>query len=84
MEYMALGKPVIATNSGGTPELVKNGVNGYLIPPNDINELIAKIQLLLESKNKRIQLGSHGRMIIKNEFSLEKMTNKFVELYNKI
>ena len=48
IEAMSLGKPVIATNVGGIPELVKEGETGHLIEPNDANELTSKIKLVIE------------------------------------
>ena len=40
LEYMAMGKPVIATKVGGVPEIIEHGVNGYLIPPEDSDSLV--------------------------------------------
>ena len=44
MEYMALGKPVIATNAGGNKELILDKVSGFLIKPFDINDLLKRIK----------------------------------------
>jgi len=61
MEYMALGKPVIATDGGGTKELVIDNSTGYLIKPESAKDLARKILYLLEhhetAKSKREDLS---------------------------
>jgi glycosyltransferase involved in cell wall biosynthesis len=84
MEYSALGKPVIATLSGGTPEIIREGVNGFLIPKNDIELLEEKLNLLLDDNRLAISMGEEGKHILHNEFNLEVMTQNFVNLYKQI
>jgi glycosyltransferase involved in cell wall biosynthesis len=47
IEAMALGIPVISTNVGGLPYLITNGVNGFLVPPGDVNEFAQKVSFLI-------------------------------------
>ncbi len=84
MEYMAAGKPVIATNVGGTPELILDGVTGYLIPHQDIDGLQEKIEFLLDNPDIKTKMGSKGRERITKEFGLEKMADQFICLYNEL
>ena len=84
MEYMALGKPVIATNGGGTNEIVLDRETGFLVKPESVEELTSKIEYLLENEKVAIIMGSKGRKRIKQEFSLEKMTKSFVDLYKRL
>ena len=84
MEYMALGKPVIATRSGGTQELVKHGINGYLIGPENLNSLVQKIELLIKSIKTREEFGLNGKEIIEKKFNLENMSLKFRVLYTDL
>ena len=84
MEYMALSKPVVATDSGGTKELVLNGKTGFLVRPcNDI-DLCDRINRLLEDNCLAQSMGTVGKERIFKHFSLSKMTNSYVSLYNKI
>jgi len=83
MEYMALSKPVIATNAGGTPELVKNNISGFLVD-NKTNNIVEKIIYLLDNPKIKIQMGSSGREIIESRFTIDKMGNEFVKQYENV
>ncbi len=84
MEYMALGKPVIATNCGGTSELVQEGRTGFLIANRDVNALTARIVQLLDDDGLRDRLGENGRRRISENFSLELASAEYVELYRRL
>lgn len=81
LEFMALGKPVIATADGGTPELVLSEINGFLISPFDDVSLASKIQQLLEDPLLRITIGTSATATVRNEFSMESMSRKFISEY---
>ncbi len=83
LEYMALGKPVIATDGGGTPELVVPGETGFLVPPHDAGRLAEKITYLLDHEDAAQTLGRGGRTRAEREFTLEKMTDQTVALYQR-
>jgi glycosyltransferase involved in cell wall biosynthesis len=84
MEYMALGKPVIVSSGGGTPEIVEHDKTGFLISPKSVEELASKIEYLLENEKVAVEMGEKGRERIRQEFSLEKMTNSFVSSYKRL
>ena len=84
LEYMALGKPVIASRGGGTSELVLDNVTGFLTQPCAANAMYEKILLLLENKKLRLKLGNMGRERIMNEFNFRKMLNSFFKIYNTL
>jgi glycosyltransferase involved in cell wall biosynthesis len=84
MEYMAAGLPVIATNAGGTPELVINEVTGFLVPPFDEEIVAEKIKLLIHERLMRLRMGIHGREIIKSRFSLDRMISSYKYLYTTL
>jgi len=84
MEYMALGKPVIATNGGGTSELVKDGVTGYLVREGDVYQLAEKILFLLDHQDICLRMGVEGAKRIIEDFNLKKMINSFQDEYEKI
>lgn len=84
MEYMALGKPVIATDSGGNKEIVDDRKTGYIINPFAVDELTDKINLLLNDTNKRREMGEAGRERIINEFDSQKMACRYLDLYKEI
>jgi glycosyltransferase involved in cell wall biosynthesis len=84
MEYMAAGLPVIATNAGGSPELVKDGMSGFLVPPSDPEIVAEKIIFLAENEQKRICMGKKGTEVIQREFSLEDMVCAYLALYENL
>lgn len=84
LEAMAVGKPVIATNGGGTPEIINNGVDGYIIQPQDCNTAIDIILRLINSETLRKTIGDNAQKKIYKDFSLEKMTNEYIKLYSSL
>lgn len=83
LEYMALSKPVIAYDSGGTREVIKNGENGFLIKEED-DEQISKIIIeLIDSYRLRKKLGENGRKKIEEYFNIQKMGKEYMNIYNK-
>ena len=84
MEYMAMGKPVVATKSGGTEELVLHEKTGFIIPAFDPNSLSERILQLLDNKELAIKMGVEGRKRIEKEFNLKKMTKSYITLYHGI
>lgn len=81
LEAMACGTPVIATNVGGIPEVVRNCENGLLVPPNNALKLAKAIQCLLDDKDLRSRFGENGRRRALNNFSLEVIVNKVRRIY---
>ena len=84
MEYMALGKPVIATDGGGTPELVSDGTAGFLIPDKSPGALREKIEYLLDHDEVRIRMGEAGKERIREDFTLDKMVEGHLSLYRRL
>jgi glycosyltransferase involved in cell wall biosynthesis len=84
IEYMALGKPVIATKGGGTNELVVDNQNGYLIESNDSAHFEKCLQMLLDNKNLRIQLGNNAYELAHKKFDLKIMTRTYISMFNQV
>ncbi|HEX4079111.1 MAG TPA: glycosyltransferase [Rhizomicrobium sp.] len=84
IECMAAGKPVIATNFGGTGELVEDGVTGYLIDDRDAPALGHRILHLLENPSVARALGERGRRRIEQHFSIQRLTEDHVSLYRDL
>ena len=84
IEAMAMSKPVVATNVGGVPEIVKDGITGILVPPNDPNSMAEAIIHLLKNKEKAYKMGLAGRKRVEEHFSIEINVRKTEELYQEI
>lgn len=81
MEAMAAGIPVVTTEHSGIPELVEDGVSGYLSPERDSDSLAESILKLAQNPEQWAELGGAGRAKIDKEFNLEVQNNRLVELY---
>jgi len=83
MEYMALSKPVVVTDGGGTSELVVDGVTGFLVPRSDPGALAERIRYLLDHPSEASHMGQEGRKRLETHFNLERMTSEFVDTYSR-
>ncbi len=83
VEAMALGKPIVASDIGGIPDLVTHGRNGFLVTPKNPEQLANYIQILLEDKEKREKMGQAGKETAVN-FSKEIMVERITELYKEL
>ena len=83
-EAMASGKPVVATDTGGTPEIVRDGVDGILVRPRDPEALASALGRLIEDKRTRMMMGSAGRDWIVGEFSIERNARATEQLYERL
>lgn len=81
LEYMAAGKPVIATNVGGASEAIIENETGFLVESNDDEALANRLIELLESEEKAATFGAKGKRVAEEKFSLEAQLNKTLELY---
>jgi glycosyltransferase involved in cell wall biosynthesis len=76
LEGMISGLAVIATDIGGTPEILLDGKNGLLCKPNDPEEMAQKIALLIDNPELRIRLAQAGRQTIIEKFTLSRMLDE--------
>lgn len=75
LEAMALGKPVIATDVGGNPEVVKSGISGILVPPADPAALAGAMEYILKHPSAANEMGANARRIAREGFGCEKMVD---------
>ena len=82
MEAMATGLPVISTKISGIPELVDNGINGFLVDPDDPAALSTKIEEVLSMpKNQLNEIGKKARSKIELDFDIVKLTDELKNLF---
>ena len=84
MEAMSLGKPIIASNIGGIPELVNEGKAGLLFNPFDSDDLYRKIVWLIKNPEKIIEFSKNSRIFAQNEFNSAYYYNKLINVYEKV
>jgi len=81
LEAMAMEKPVVATDVGGTCEVVRHGHSGLLVPPKDPHALAVAISDLLEQPARAQEMGRLGRRIVADGFSAHAMVRRMEQLY---
>lgn len=84
LEYMALGKSVVATDGGGTPEIVVHEKTGYIIKPLEPNAMAEKIMYLLQNPTLRQEFGKQGRQRVQEIFSMDSVERQFIEIYKEL
>lgn len=84
LEAMALGKPVVAACVGGTPEIVKNGITGFLVRPGDLEGLALRLTQLLQDEALRIGMGEAGRKHVEEHYSFELYRKKLMKVLNEM
>ena len=82
-EALSCEVPVVATNVGGLPELVNDGVCGYLVEPRDHESLAAKVIDLLDHPDKRQSFGKAGRTRVMQFFQLGNTARQYLQLYKR-
>lgn len=83
LEAMSAGLPVIATHTGGTPDLVHDGISGRLVAPMDTFALAAAIRAYGASPEVRAAHGRAGRQTVLDHYSVERMVRDYVHVYDQ-
>ncbi|HEV3119074.1 MAG TPA: glycosyltransferase [Gemmataceae bacterium] len=81
LEAFAAGVPVVATAVGGTPELVEDGVNGYLVAAGDPVSLAERIARALSSEPRRRDMGARGKLKVLKDFTFPAQSALYQELF---
>ena len=84
LEFMALGKPVVATDKGGTKEILVQGETGYLVPTKEPEQVARRVIELLDDREKSISFGKKGKERALGLFDIEQMGNHFIRLYERL
>lgn len=80
---MALGLPVISTLHGGIPELVEDGVSGFLVKERDVDSLVDRLSYLVDHPETWSKMGSEGRACIEKNYDMNKLNDQLVGLYEE-
>lgn len=84
LEAATIGIPVIATNVGGNPEVITDGINGFLIQPNNPNELIEKVLVLANDLELRTAFAQRINTTIEEKFSQTIILNQISQMYDSL
>ncbi len=84
IDACAVGRPIVTTNSIGCKDVVDDGVDGFLVPVRDSEALAEKLRILIENKELRARMGKAAREKAEQEFALEKVIKKHLEIYDDV
>lgn len=84
LEALAAGVPVIASRVGGLPEVVQDGVSGYLFPPGDVEGMARQAVALLRDRSLAERLGRAGAERAADRYPPERIVPRFEELYHRV
>lgn len=83
LEAMAQGCPVVVTATGGSPEIVRDGVEGFLVRPRDPRQLARRLDVLLDSPGLAREMGRRGRQRLEKEFTRDLMLDRTEQVYRQ-
>ncbi|UUX91810.1 glycosyltransferase [Methanoplanus endosymbiosus] len=84
LEAMACKTPVIGSNVGGIPDIIKDGRNGFLVPEKDPEAIAGKIKIILDNNELREKFITNGYTTVKENFSWDIILKKNEEIYRKL
>jgi glycosyltransferase involved in cell wall biosynthesis len=84
LEACAAGVPVVATAVGGTPEVIEDGVNGYLVPPGDAKVLAGCLLAVLDAEDGGREMGECGRRRVLEEFTFGAQAQQYQRLFAEL
>jgi glycosyltransferase involved in cell wall biosynthesis len=84
LEAMAMGKPVVASNVGGIPDLVSHGVNGFLVEPGNVEELTVALKRIVVDHKLAHKMGKAGHQRITEEFDASVMARSIEKEYREL
>ena len=84
LEALASGVPVVASDVGGTSEIVIDNETGFLVPPGNTKFFVNRIMSLLDDKKSRRKMGRNGRKLIEKDYTWDKVVEKTEKIYEQI
>jgi glycosyltransferase involved in cell wall biosynthesis len=84
IEALAAGRPVVATRVGGVPDIVRDGVDGYLVAPGDPSELAERLVRLARDPDRRARMGADGRARVLQRYTVARLVDDVDLLYRSL
>jgi glycosyltransferase involved in cell wall biosynthesis len=84
VEGMAAGVPVVASSLGAAPEILEDGISGFLSPPRDVNRLAERIEEVLAAGPARLDVSRRARERVEAKFSADEMVRGVAEILNRL
>jgi N-acetyl-alpha-D-glucosaminyl L-malate synthase BshA len=84
LEAMACGVPVVGSDAGGLPEVVKHAESGYLLPVGDVEGMAARTIEILKDEKLRLQMGRAGRCRAESLFNADRIVSQYERCYERV
>ena len=84
VEASWLGRPIVASNVSGLPEIIVDGETGYLVDPEDKPTWLARIRHLLDNSNQAQQMGDAARSYVSQKFAVRRCAAEYDALYRQL
>ncbi len=84
LEALARARPVAAARVGGIPDVIEDGVNGRLVPPEDAGALAAALEDLLRRSDAAVRLGRAGQCTVRERYTWERVVEQFEAVYDEV
>jgi len=84
LEAMGSGAAVLASEAGAWPEVIREGTDGYVVPVNDLSEVVEKMDLLLNNEEKLAQMGVDGRERVLEHYSVQRESKQLVNFFRNL
>jgi glycogen(starch) synthase len=82
IESMSIGCPTIFTKRSSGPEIIENGIDGFLVDPENFDEIANSLILMLTNRKLAIEIGRNGRNKVKNSFDINVIADKHLNFYS--
>ena len=83
MEQMSTGKPIVASDHGGTKEIVRDGLDGFIVPQGTVEPLTTALRKLIADSSLRQQMGASARQRVSDEFTLDLLAQRTADAYRR-
>ncbi len=83
IEAMKYGLPIIATNHGGIPEIVDDSLGGFLVEKGNVNDLVDRLEILINNEDVRLSMGSYNRMMFAKKFTVDTFVENWIVLFSR-
>ena len=84
LEALSSAKPMIVTETGGMPEIIKDGINGFVVPIRDFEALASRVIQLISNNELRDRLGYTGRQMVEQNYTKDIVTRNTLDVYKKL
>lgn len=84
LEAMQSYLPIVSTSEGGIPDIIEEGITGFLVPPKDAEAFAEKLEVLIKNPEMRLRMGNAGRLKYEKEFTLSIFEKKLTDILQQI